>query len=265
MLKLIWSTATLLLLFLGSAVPAAALPYAYAGASAGAATDDELTTGFAAAVAGDGAGSASAEISLAAGQMKGRASSSLAPSPSGSAAALVQGWDRFMVLGPLQGTVVDFTVSLHVSGSVDAIQTTFGSESEAVIVIDVRRADQPVAPTVPLFQSGAHDSNEDPPQLVIDQVVSRSYQVLAGVPFGLSLYLHAWTRGTAVSDFSHTATLAFDLPAGSSVVSDAGYSSVPEPATLLLAALGVLGPALRRIPVQPAAEQRMGLGVADHS
>jgi hypothetical protein len=265
MRKLTWLLAIALLLVVGRAVPAAALPYAYAGASAGAASDDELTAAFSSATAGDGTGSASAEISLAAGQMKGRASSSLAPSPSGSAAALVQGWDRFTLLGPLQGTIVDFTVSLHVTGSVDAIQTTFGSESEAAIFVDVRRADQPVTPTVALFQAGAHDSNQDPPQRAIDQVVSRSYQVLAGVPFGLSLYLHAWTRGTAVSDFSHTATLAFELPAGARVVSDAGYSSVPEPAAWLLAALGGLGLALRRIPVQTAAEQRVGLGVADDS
>jgi hypothetical protein len=239
--------ATLLILF-GVPQRARALPYAYSGASAGSSSDDELTTGFSDSVAANGSDSASAEISLASGVMKGSASSSLAPDPAGRAAALVQGWDRFTVLGPLQGTEVDVTVSLHLTGTMDAIQTTFGAESEAALYVDLRRADQAVTPSVAAFQSGVRSANEDPPQIAIDRLVSQTYRVLAGVPFGLSLYLFTWTRGTAVSDFSHTALLRFDLPPGASVLSDAGFRqpAVPEPAAWTRVAALAVAAGIRR-------------------
>jgi hypothetical protein len=239
--------ATVLLILLGLPLCARALPYAYAGASAGASSDDQLTAGFSEAVATNGSDSASAEISLASGLMRGYARSNLAPGPAGRAAALVQGWDRFTLTGPAPGTEVELTISLHLKGSMDAIQTTFATgDSQAAIFVDLRRADQAVTPNVAAFQFGVHDSNEDPPEVEIDRIVSQTYRVLAEVPFGLSLYLHAWTQGTAISDFSHTAELSFDLPAGARIGSDAGFlqTAVPEPSSLLLLAL--LGSAARR-------------------
>lgn len=156
---------------------------------------------------------------------------------------LVQAWDRFVALGPPPGTEVDLTVTLHLTGTMDAIQTAFGSGSGAAGFVDLRRADRAVTPTVAAFQFGVHDLNEDPPQVEIDRLVSQTYRVLAGVPFGLSLYLHAWTRGAATSDFSHTAALIFDLPSGTSISSDAGshQSAVSEPAVSGLVWVAIAG------------------------
>lgn len=242
MLKPISLLAAVLLLAFVVPGPAQAIPFAYAAASAGSDSEDLLTEGYSAAQASDGNGSASASIDLVLGLLRASATSSLAPSPSGQAVGVVEGWDRFTVQGLPQGTIVDFTVSLHVTGTLDAIQTTWGAESGAGIVVDLHRADRFEIPSVPAFQLGRHDSNSDPEQVEVDRMVSRTYSVLAGVPFGLSLYMLANSTGTATSDFSHTAQLIFDLPEGASVVSDAGYLSVPEPgaASLALAALASL-------------------------
>ena len=252
------------LLTLAPALNSLALPSAYAGGSAGSESDDEQTTGFASGSATSGADHASAEISLASGTLKAYATSGLAPSPAGRAAALAQGWDRYTVLGPPQGTPFDVTVSFQLTGNMDAIQSTIGRESEAAVYADLRRADRAVTPTVAAFQFGVRDFNDDPPRAAIDRVVSQTYEVLAGVPFGLSLYLYAWTYGTATSDFSHTAALVFELPEGARVISDAGY--VPEPALLLLGAAACGLAYLRRSrALQAAPEERVRLRVADHA
>ena len=245
--KPISKLAVTLLLALAPPLSAQAIPFAYAAASAGSESEDLLTEGASFAQASDGNGAASAAIDLSLGLLRASATSTLAPSPSGQAVGVVEGWDRFTVLGYPQGTIVDFTVSLHVTGTLDAIQTTWGAESGAAIYVDLHRADSFEIPSLPAFQLGRHDSNSDPEQLEVDQMVSRTYQVLAGVPFGLSLYMLASSNGTAISDFSHTAQLNFDLPEGASVVSDAGYHSVPEPGADLLLPAACAVAFLRRL------------------
>jgi len=80
---------------------------------------------------------------------------------------------------------------------------------------------------------------------------SDAYSMLLDTPFSLSYSLRAdVTQGTTF-DLSNTAHLGFILPAGVSITSMGGYSSViavPEPETyvMLMAGLGLMGAVARR-------------------
>lgn len=98
------------------------------------------------------------------------------------------------------------------------------------------------------YNSGCHGGMM--PYPVASWPLSIRFDATAGVPFSLYYDLSTGAYLNAVSDFGHTASLSFTLPAGTSISSTGGYtqsasaSAVPEPSTLLLLGSGMAGVAV---------------------
>lgn len=77
----------------------------------------------------------------------------------------------------------------------------------------------------------------------VHRVGSITLNITEGNPFDLSYGLHTIGTYGGTSDFGATAAISFDLPAGTSITSDGGYTqtAVPVPPAVWLFGSGLLG------------------------
>ncbi len=152
--------------------------------------------------------------------------------------------DYYTIHGPSSGASVSLSIYLTVGGSM-SVPTTWnpaGGTPSAFFSASIRTSgtslENPVYFEV-LCESGSCESQTVNHQLVLNA------DVIEGIPFEVAtgIGLGAFFGGTA--DFGSTAALSFDLPDGTWITSDGGYTqtdqpnTVPEPSTLLFVGLGM--------------------------
>ena len=146
-----------------------------------------------------------------------------------TAEGLTLAFDAFTLLGLPFGTEVDIPVELRVTGSMDADISLFGEESFALVWADLHHSESAEWGGEKLLVFTLQSFDSDPVGVRIDQVITRTYRMTAGVPFGISYELITKTGGIGAADFTGTGVLSFKLPAGTSVSSVAGFHQEAEP------------------------------------
>jgi hypothetical protein len=196
--------------------------------------------------------SAAASANLATGQLSAHA---LSTKRYETATALSQAYDKVTLWGIPAGTGVDLTVNFYISGNMDTVMSPLWELHYARAYGNLV-----YEPQSDFFQLGSYGVDGyysevfsqafDPMMVTIDYILSKTFHITAGSPFGLSYWLMAHVRGNSSADFGHTATLSFDLPEGTSISSEGGFSqspaSIPEPTTILLLGSGLIGLAAYR-------------------
>lgn len=168
--------------------------------------------------------------------------------------------DSFTLNGPAPGTPVNLTAYFTLDGTL--VSSRAGAPYTASAYDNAYVATQFTAPTGrgggnDLFalwareDSGMSDCWENGCSgfsIPVHRVASLTLDIYAGQPFDVfySLFAHGgWAYGGSggTSDFGSTGAISFALPAGTWITSDGGYtqSVVPEPSTLLLLGLGIVG------------------------
>jgi hypothetical protein len=143
-----------------------------------------------------------------------------------SAGAL--GYDEFTLSGSSE---FDLTVHLTVRGRLDAAQAVSGAGSMASVLADLYAGSGPPPgfdTTSDHFEFRLIDYTGDPLPVDILVVLSRTYHVTGGVPFGLVYLLSAGTQYEAFADFGMSGITNTPL---SSVVPDAWAPAPPSVAT----------------------------------
>ena len=171
-------------------------------------------------------GAAGALVELDSGTLRSRALTSRRWQ---TAQGLTLAFDAFTLLGLPFGTEVDIPVELRVTGSMDADISLFGEESFALVMADLHHSDSAEWGGEKLLVVTLQSFDSDPVGVQIDRVITRTYRMTAGVPFGISYELTTKTGGIGAADFSSTGVLSFELPAGTSVSSVAGFHQETEP------------------------------------
>lgn len=207
----------------------AAYAYAHATSSGGSFTDEGSDDAEAASTGA--LGEASAEVSLASGTLRAHA---LTTYRYQHANGQTLAFDAFTIQGLPFGTEVNVPVQLRVTGAMDAGLSVFGELSSALLMAGHHHADAAEWSMDVSLQLTSYDA--DPLPVHIDEVVTHTYRMTAGVPFGITYSLTASANGVGSADFSSTGVLSFGLPAGASVSSSAGFlQSSPEPSTYTVA------------------------------
>ncbi len=250
-----FSMLALLFMLFTSAVSAHAVPWAHVYLSCGGDSCEDESAGYAEAFYTNPfyGNIRAASTNLATGALRAQAVSIINWD---YAQAVAQAYDEFTVLGPPLGTGVDLTVSLLISGTLDAAMSIhFGpvhfAQVWANIYYDPEATHFESGPDKYTFQLLSYDG--DPLAVNIDTLWSKTYHVVVGDPFALSYWILVSSQGIASAEFLHTATLSFGLPPGAQISSSAGFyqgpsappppngTPVPEPATVLLLGAGLAG------------------------
>lgn len=228
MKPLTWFTLRVSLGLLGFALATCSgyAAYAYASASSNGGTFSDEGANRAEAESAGSLGTAGALVELDSGTLRSRALTSHRwQTAQGSTLA----FDAFTLLGLPFGTEVDIPAELRVTGSMDADISLFGEESFALVMADLHHSDSAEWGAEKLLVLRLQSFDSDPAGVQIDQVITRTYRMTAGVSFGISYELTAKTGGIGAADFTGTGVLSFELPAGTSVSSAAGFHQEAKP------------------------------------
>jgi|GEM_PF-3965637 len=181
-------------------------------------------------------------------------------SPGDEAWALGHVSDSFTVNGPASGTPVSITARFTVDGTLSGTgggPETIESQENASIATQFTilshndvysRWARTEAEMSDSWINGGGSFN-----VPIHRETTFDLDIVAGVPFDIYYAMDAhggWAYGGSggQSDFGATGALSFDLPFGTTLNSDGGFSqsNIPEPATAVLIGSSLFAAALRR-------------------
>lgn len=155
--------------------------------------------------------------------------------------------DSFTLNGPAPGTVVSLTAYFTLDGILSGGATApYASQDDAYVYTQFSSSFSTGGDVFSLWAQpwGSCYSTGCPSFYIpVHRVGSITLNITEGNPFDLSYGLHTIGTYGGTSDFGSTAAISFNLPAGTSITSDGGYTqaAVPVPAAAWLFGSGLLG------------------------